>query len=351
MTYQDCLACNNSVPAARTFSVNGEVLCEPCANRKVLELQKAKAKPVVLRGKDPTICFKCATDFGHDLPVLAGLHVCETCRQNILDFQYPSWLRIAAVVLFALLLISLVHGRSYFAAGLDYYSGKKLLDAGKAAAAMPFFEEALKIVPDSQEVVENAALAYLRSGQPLKASKILEGGSFQNDDLYRTLKAEFDRWVLAANKADQADKLYSQAKYKEAAADMHEAAAAYPAMPALAMQAQSLDSAVAFFAGDYDTMVRLTESMWRKYPAYQSAAALAGAYACVYASTGGETAKQKAGEMMDKSKTLASSKDDLDDLKEWEPRFNHRMQTRQILTKEQYAAAFSAQPNAQGEAR
>jgi hypothetical protein len=351
MKYQECSACKNSVPATRSFSVNGDVLCEPCANKKVVELQKAKIKPVVVRGKDPTVCFKCSTDFGHDLPQIAGLPVCETCRQNILNFQYPSWLRIAALALFALLLISLVHGRSYFVAGHDYYKGKKLLDSGNAAGAVPYFEKALKIVPESQEVAANAALAYLRSGQPFQANKILEGRLFQDDDLYRTLKTEFDRWVLAAGKADQAGKLYSQAKYKEAAASMYEAAAAYPALPAFAMQAEEIDSAAAFSAGDYTTLLRLTQSVWRKYPSYESAAALASAYACIYASSGDETAKEKAVDMMAKAKTLAGSKEQQVDLQEWEPRFNHRLETRQILTKEQYDAAFRTQADTKEESR
>jgi len=350
MRHLECSDCRSSVRVANTFNVNGEVLCEPCADKKVVEAQKAKGKLVVFRGKDPTICFKCSTDFGaQELPLLAGLHVCETCRQSILDFHYPAWLRTAAVALLALLVLSLFHGRSYFVAGQAYYKGKKLLDSGNAQGAVPYFEEALKVAVNSPEVAGNAALAYLKSGQPDPAYKVVKGQSFKNDDLYRTLTAEFDRWDRAATKADEAGKLYGESKYKEAAQRMHEAASAYPAFLGFEVQATVLDSSVAFSNGDYATMVRLSETLWTKDPGYYSAAALAGAYACVYASGGDETVKQKAMDTMAKAKTLVSSKEQQEDFQEWEPRFSHRIQTRQILTRDQYDALFRREKKTQEE--
>jgi hypothetical protein len=106
------------VPAATTFVVNRRVLCTPCADNKVVEIQKAKGTLEVLRGSDPTICFKCAADFGStELPLVAGMHACENCRNQMLNFEYPAWLKTAFAALLLLLAVALVHGRSYFAAG------------------------------------------------------------------------------------------------------------------------------------------------------------------------------------------------------------------------------------------
>lgn len=339
--YLECSSCKSSCAAASTFKVNGETLCEPCADRKVVEIQKAKGRLEVFRGKDPTICFKCSSDFGaQELPVLAGLHVCEVCRQTILDFRYPSWLKAAAAVLLGLLALSIFQGREYFVAGRAYYRGKKLLDAGDAAGAVPHFQRALKVAGDSAEVKGNAALALLKSGQPLEAYRVVEAQSFKDDTLYRSLQSEFKRWESAAAKAEEAGKLYSESKYKEAAQRMREAAAAYPSFSVFDMQATLIDSSAAFDAKDYVRMMELTEAVWNKYPGYDSASSLAGAYACVYASDGDEAMKEKALDMMAKAKTYISSKEEEDDLQEWEPRFNHRLQTRKILTKSQYDALF-----------
>src|SRR5262245_1276074 len=127
MKLLDCLECGQSVSASGTFSVNGRVLCEPCADKKVVEIQTAKGKLEVLRGSDPTVCAKCSGDFGtRELATVAGMHACEKCREAMINFQYPVWLKAAFVGMLVLLAVALIHGRSYFAAGRSYYHGKKL---------------------------------------------------------------------------------------------------------------------------------------------------------------------------------------------------------------------------------
>src|SRR5262249_28132212 len=106
---------------------------------------------------------------------------------------------------------------------------------------------------------------------------------------------------------------------------------------------------VLFDARDYDGLVTLSEKLWSRHQSYESAAGLAGAYACRYAVTGDDGVKQKAMEMMDKARSLAKSKDEQDDLMEWQPRFDHRIQTRKIVTKEEYDAMFSHELTAEGQ--
>src|SRR5207249_1866023 len=44
---------------------------------KSCRVRKVKGKLEVFRGRDPTMCFKCHADFGHqELPAVGGLHVC-----------------------------------------------------------------------------------------------------------------------------------------------------------------------------------------------------------------------------------------------------------------------------------
>jgi hypothetical protein len=345
MQSRQCSDCLKPVAAATTFVVNGRVLCTPCADKKVVEIKTAKGPLEVLRGKDPTICFKCAADFGStELPLMAGMHACENCRQQILNFQYPSWLKIAFTALVLLLGISLVHGRSYFAAGRSYYKGKKLLENGQPTEAVPYFQQALESGTTSGDVLQNAALAYLRAGMPEQAVKLVEGRTFEKTDLFRAVESEFNRYVQASTKADHAAQMYKEKNYQEAAKSMHEAAAVYPELPAFAQAANRLDYSVLFDAGDYDGLVTLSEKLWARDQSYDSAASLAGAYACRYAVNGDDEVKRKAVGMMEKAKLLAVSKDDKDDFMEWQPRFDHRIQTRRIVTKEQYDAMFSGKP-------
>jgi hypothetical protein len=340
----DCQNCHKSFPAATTFTVNGEALCEPCADQKVVAIQQSKGPLEVTRGIDPTICFKCSTDSGdQELPTVAGLHACASCRDLVMNFRYPAWLKAAAGVLVALLVLSLVHGRSYFVGGHAYYKGRKLLNGNQPGQAVPYFEEALKVGANSSEVAGYAAMAYLKSGHPDAAYKVVKDVSFKKDAFYNSLEAEFGRVDQAAIKADEASKLYAEAKYTEAASRMHEAAKTYPAFTPFAIQSKLLDASVAFYAGDYPAMVELTEPLWAEYHTYDAAVAVANAYACVFASTGEDAAREKAVEMMTTAKTLASTKEAQDDLREYEPRFNHRIETRKILTREQYNAMFRAE--------
>jgi hypothetical protein len=345
MQSRQCLDCAKTVPAATTFVVNGRVLCTPCADKTVIEIQKAKGALEVLRGNDPTICFKCAADFGStELPLSAGMHACENCRNQMLNFEYPAWLKIAFAALLLLLGVALVHGRSYFAAGRSYYRAKKLLESGHPLEAVLHFQKALESGTTSADVLQNTALAYLRAGMPEEAYKLVEGRTFEKTELFRSVEAEFNRWVQASEKANNAAQLYTEKKYREAAKSMHEAAAAYPELPSLADSADRLDYTVLFDAGDYDGLVNLSEKLWARNHTYESAAGLAGAYACRYAVTGDDEIKRKATHMMDSARSLAKSKDDQDDLSEWQPRFDHRIQTRRILTREQYYSLFPQEP-------
>ena len=238
--------------------------------------------------------------------------------------------------------------RSYFAAGRSYYRGKKLLEIGHPVEAVPHFQKALESGTTSPDVLQNTALAYLRAGMPEEAYKVVEGRTFENTKLFRSVEAEFNRWVQASEKANNAAQLYKEKKYREAAKSMHEAATTYPELPSFSDSADRLDYTVLFDAGDYDGLVALSEKLWARNQSYESAAALSGAYACRYAVTGDNGVKRKATEMIDRARSLAKSKDEQDNLSEWQPRFDHRIQTRKILTREQYYALFPEQPTKEG---
>jgi hypothetical protein len=339
MKLRECLICKTSTAAAETFTVNGDVLCTPCADKKVVEIQSAKGRLEVLRGKDPTVCFKCAGDFGSvELPLLAGMHACESCRVTLLNFEYPKWLKFAFVGLLALLAVSLIHGRSYFAVGRAYYQGKKLLEAGHATESAPHFRKALESGTESALVRQTAALAFLRAGLPEEANKAVAGREFAQDDLFRRLDTEFQRFQKASTAADDAFKLFQGKKYREATKLMHQAAATYPAASGLADVARQMDYATLFYEEDYDGLVTLAEKAWAGKQSYDNAAGLAGAYGCRYAVSGDPSVRQKATDMLERARTLARSKEDLDDFREWQPRLNHRLETRKIVDKEQYNA-------------
>src|SRR5262252_7062039 len=226
--------------------------------------------------------------------------------------------------------------------GYKSHLAKKLLESGHPKEAVPHFQKALESGTTSADVLQNTALAYLRAGMPEEAYKVVEG--FEKNELFHSVEAEFNRFVQASEKANSAAQLYKDKKYREAAKTMHEAATAYPELLSFAESADRLDYTVLFDARDYDSLITLSEKLWAHNHSYESAAALAGAYTCRYAVSRDDEIRRKATNMMDSARSLVQSKDDQDDLSEWQPRFDHRIQTRKILTRDQYYARFPQDP-------
>jgi hypothetical protein len=103
--------------------------------------------------------------------------------------------------------------------------------------------------------------------------------------------------------------------------------------------------AAAFDAKNYDRFLELALQMQQGAPNDpQAAAPAASAYACKYAVTGKEEFRQQALRLLDKAKAAGDSKE----LREYEDRILHRLETREILSRREFQQKF---PNGWGPSR
>jgi hypothetical protein len=278
---------------------------------------------------------------------IGSLRFCGACAPLIKDWDYPQWLKLSLAALLLLLVGSLAHGRKYFQAGREMYIGEHLVAQGRYAQALPHLQETLRIAPASDKASLLAAKAALLSGDVGSASKALQGhnaGRFDNADKpeFKEVNTLWIRATRALEKAEQASKLEDRdGKEIEAAQLMHEAALAYPEMPALSFAAEAFDEGVAFARHDYDAFLAIAEKQWKEQSMPQTAAAVASALACKYAVTGDIAYRQQSEKMLEKARELANGNAEMiQNLDEFSERNRFRLETRQIIGREEYNRKF-----------
>ena len=349
MSDVSCHGCGHSFPVRSLFDLNGVTYCEPCAVKASAAAGRgATYAPLI----NKSICGRCNTYIG-DAPGVAqigNLRFCAACASLIKDWDYPQWLKLSLAVLLLLLVASLAHGRKYFQAGRHMYIGEHLVAQGNYAKALPHLQETLRIAPASDKAALLAAKAALLTGDVASASKALQGhndGSFENADKpeFQEVNSLWTRATAALEKAQQASKLEEHdGKEMEAAQLMHQAASAYPEMRALAFAAEAYDAGLAFARHDYDAFLAITEKQWKEQSGPETAAQMASALACKYAVTGDMAYRQKSEEMIEKARQLTGGNAQaLKDFTEYVERIKFRLESRQIIGREEYNRRFRSE--------
>ena len=260
---------------------------------------------------------------------------------------YPTWLKAGLLALVALLVVALVHGRRYFSAGRQLYVGEKLVEQGKYAEAVEHLKQTVQIAPGSDKAVLLLAKAALLSGEPNTALDAVHGHSnglgFEQDGDVQEVQSLFARTKPAIDKANKAMELAPQpGKAAEAASLMHQAAEEYPEMKALRDALPYYDAGAAFERKDYDQFVSLSELGAKEQPdSAEPAGELASAYACKFAVTGDPVWRQKAEEMLEKSRQLShKSAEEQKAFDEYAERTRYRLSSREIIDKTEYDRRF-----------
>jgi hypothetical protein len=301
---------------------------------------------------DHSGCARCGAYSGDsaDHPLVGKLPLCATCAPQVLDWPYPAWLKSSLAVLLVLLVVALLHGRKYFHAGRDMYVGEHLVEQRKYGEALPYLQEALRIAPGSDKAVLLTAKAALLSGEYDIADKAIEGHDNRHFDdadsaAFKEVNAIWNRASSAAEKAVQASKLEEQEGHAaEAAALMHEAANLYPEAPGLAINAENFDEGAAFERKDYDAFLAIAQNQWKEHPGPSTAAAVAGALACKYAVTGNPEYRKQSEDMMATArKGVQGSAEGEKELQEYAERIRYRLDSRQIIAKQEYDRKFRSQ--------
>src|SRR6266850_1391005 len=355
MSEGTCSQCGQTFPVRSLFDLNGATFCESCVQKASKEAKERGLPSLYMPLISKSICARCNTYIGSssDAVQIANLRFCSACGPLIKDWDYPQWLKISLVAVLLLLVVALAHGRKYFHAGREMYVGERPVDEVRYAEALPHLQESLRIAPRSDKAALLAAKAALLSGDYGSASNALQGndcGHFEDADKpeFREVESLCKRATGALAKAEQAAKLQNQdGKEIEAARLMHEAASAYPQFQYLSFVAEAYDEGVAFVRKDYDAFVAIAEKQWKERPLANTAAALASALACKYATTGDNSYRQRSEEMLQRSREMAKDNPEaMKSLDEFAERNRYRLESRKIISKQEYDRLFRSGKNA-----
>ncbi len=293
-----CDDCKQTFNISETFKISEQTLCRSCAE-KLLQSRKDIPKEQIQKQTDPTVCVNCGKDNGDtELPKLAGLPACEQCITFFRNRPYPMWIKVTMVVLAAIVAFSFVWNWRFVKAYIDMRKSITTMQSGDIETTARLFRSAAAKVPEARGL---SAMAYFYEGAIL----------------------------LKNNKPADALKLLNACK-----ADLS------PNWPVDELIANA-QIGVAFDSKDYDKFLELALKMIAKYPdspAYLSQ--VASAYACKFAVTGDEPFKLLSLNFLQKAKTLSLQQGSLADFEIYEDRILHRIETREIISIDEFNKKF-----------
>jgi tetratricopeptide (TPR) repeat protein len=341
-----CQDCGSQRPRAEMIRLNDKILCEPCAEKELSQIQAAQQTASVARAVDPTICTQCKADFGSSpLPVIGTLPFCSSCSQLLYNRPFPGWLKSSLAGLFLLLGVALWHGIPYFKAGRSLVLGERAIEHHNYRQATPHLEQVLQVSPTGQKGVLLAAKAYVLSGDIENTQKTLNRRKeYENDDLFKEVNGIWTRASTAFEKGAQAAKLSEEEKDEEAAKLMQEATNEYPESPDLALAATMYNGFAAFDRKDYDRFLALSRKALQTKPDDPGLVAMvASALACKYAISGDNQYRTEAEQLLERARILSQGSPELKSTYlEYSERIRYRLGSREILTKKEYDKRFRA---------
>lgn len=349
MSNQPCSSCGASFPIQSLYDLNGKAYCATCV-KPAVDSAKAggqPAVPVALINK--SICARCNNYLSEGTPVVQMRHLrfCEACAAMIKDWKYPQWLRLSLAATLLLLFVALAHGAKYFSAGKSLYVGERLVEEKKYADALPHLQKTLRVAPGSDKAALLAAKAAILSGHPDMADEALHGhnnGYFEDaqSEQFQEVNSMWKRVNEAADDVEKAEKLDEQEGHEAEAANLiRSAAAKYPQFPYIDLLIDRYDGSLAFAKKDYDKFFSIADKDWQELPTPSTAAMLSSALACKYAVTGDQQLRRRSEEMLAKSREMAhGDAESLKNIAEFEERLKYRLETREIITKNEYDRRF-----------
>jgi tetratricopeptide (TPR) repeat protein len=298
MKHMKCERCGNQFPMGELVVVSGQPVCHPCMDEARARGRGPGVQDTVTRMTDPTICTNCGMDAGRvELPLLAGLPTCDKCINGFRRRPFPLWIKVAMAGLAALAVFALVRNLRFFQGQVEARRADRAWAAGNVEEAAYQMQAAANHVPEVRGFQDEAL--YFRGIYFLSQD--------MNADAAETLRALQQR-VGHAKGLD------------------HYLAVA--------------EANAAFDNKDYDTFLAKARAQAELDPKNADCiATLASAWACKYAATGDEAAKKEALGWLDKAKELAPADDD--GFGDYEARILYRIQTREIITAEEYHRRLS----------
>ncbi len=298
MRYGTCERCGSERPLGEMYQVFDRSLCEPCADVEVAQHQGQKIPDGAVRKKnDPTICSGCERDNGNfELPQLGGgLPVCAECEQRFRNPVFPQWIRASFAALLVLAVLCSAANWRFLASYLELRRGMQRAEAGDARGAATLLASASRRVPESNELAG--------------VTSFYEGLASLSED-----------------------------KPAEALEHLRKVPAAISDTPKFADLMLYAEAGAAFDRRDYDQFLAKSEAMLAKHPSEATArAGVSSAHACKWAVTGDPTHRTAALEFLDRARAVGSQDASF---KEYEPRILHRIDSREVITRQEYARRF-----------
>ncbi len=289
-----CKHCTKTVPLNESFTVFGEQLCLACTEIQINANPEMPAD-AVQQNMDLTVCAKCGQDGGSlDLDQIMGYPICMSCAPNFGNLPFPLWIKLGALALAVLVVLSLGLNSRFIRANFELEQYYEALGSGDYQAAALLSESAARHVP---EVVDlqylsyyGAGLAYLKDDKPREA---LENLNKCRDYLPPNFEVE---------------KLTKNAMRN-----------------------------IAFDEHDYDEFLRLAEEDYENDPKDMwNISSLASALACKFAETGIEGFRSRSERALEK----LQSNDKTDEQVEYEMRMRHRLHTREIISPQEFTERY-----------
>ena len=253
----------------------------------------------ISRMVDSTICVHCAADGGAaEWSLLAGLPTCDKCTDFFRHRPFPKWLKVSAAVFLLVAVVAFVHNWRFFIAYVEYLRGLRALEQEHVEAGIDLLDSAAKRLP---EIPDLAVLPNLLNAQRL----------IVDDKNEEALK------LLAQSRPQVPDSLRPAYQNAEFSAQM----------------------GAAFNRGDYDAFLAAAKSFAEANPTESAAiGSVASAYACKYAKTGDPAFRTKCLEEMERARAVAGADNDV--FREYESRIQHRLESKEIISREEFVKRF-----------
>jgi hypothetical protein len=293
-----CSDCEQVFAINETFRVAESILCRACAE-KLIQSQTDITKDQIQRQVDATVCVNCGKDNGDtELAKLAGLPACEQCITFFRNRPYPAWLKAAMAGLAAIVVFSFIWNLRFIQAYIKLRKSNAAIRAGDIETTAKLLRSAATKVPETKGLSAIAsfceATLLLKEDKPAEALKLLN-----------SCKADLPpKWPV--------DEMIAYAEI-----------------------------GFAFDNKDYDRFLSLARQTSEKHPDNPTILAqVASAYACKYAVTNDEQLKLQSLDFLQKARTLSEQQGSLDKFEEYEDRILHRIETREIISRDEFNKRF-----------
>lgn len=121
------------------------------------------------------------------------------------DVGFPNWVKVAALAVVALVILSIIRLPSSLRASVAEARGEKMFEAKNYSAAIEAYKQAEAVFPDSDNVVIPLADCYLKAEMPLEAAHELNKivGKPLSDEDYKRAGAIGDRLEKIADRLEK----------------------------------------------------------------------------------------------------------------------------------------------------